>query len=465
VYLREFGIQDIKCFDEKVHLPFPHDGVDYSGWIVLLGGNGMGKSTLLQAIAITLLGPLAGQRLLLNPDGWVRKERAFGGFQASIVRGERDTATGQPRKKPYETVFTVTGRNPIEVGGIPYYEPQLILTSETKDKKSLMSGPYAARKTGWFSCGYGPFRRLLGGASEVSQLMFSTGRESRFVTLFREAAALTQCAEWLSSLYSRSIDPHHPDKERAKKTYEVVRRVIDNLLPHPVRLCQITTERVTFISAGGAEVAVLDLSDGYRSFLALAIDILLHLEASTDDFGALVEKDEEGTRVIAEGVILIDEIDAHLHPIWQREIGFRLRQSFPRMQFIVTSHSPFVAQAASDGGLIVLRDTEENGAVRAEYPVDSVRGWRVDQILTSPLFGLTGTRDEETEDLIREHADLVARRQWKKLNEKERKELIQLEERLAQRLTAPGETAEERLRQQEMEKYVEETLTKLGTTK
>ena len=42
-------------------------------------------------------------------------------------------------------------------------------------------------------------------------------------------------------------------------------------------------------------------------------------------------------------------------PIWQREIGFLLRQSFPRMQFIVTSHSPFVAQAASDGGLIVLR--------------------------------------------------------------------------------------------------------------
>jgi len=463
VYLREFRIQDIKCF-EDVQLHFPHDGDDYSGWIVLLGENGMGKSTLLQAMAISLVGPLAGQRLL-NPDGWVREDKKLGSFLASIIKGDRDIASGQPRRRPYETSFTVTGRNLIDLRGIPYDQPQLILTSETKDQKSLMSGPYAARKTGWFSCGYGPFRRLLGGASEVSQLMFSTGRESRFVTLFREAAALTQCTEWLSSLYSRSIDPHHPDKERAQKAYEVVRRVIDDLLPDPVRLCRITTERVTFISVGGAEVAVLDLSDGYRSFLALAIDILRHLEASTDDFGALVEKDEEGTRVIAEGVILIDEIDAHLHPIWQREIGFLLRQSFPRMQFIVTSHSPFVAQAASDGGLIVLRDTEENGVVRAEYPVDSVRGWRVDQILTSPLFGLSGTRDEETEDLIREHADLVARRQWKKLNEKERKELIQLEERLAQRLTAPGETAEERLRQQEMEKYVEETLTKLGTTK
>ena len=242
MYLRQFRIRDIKCF-EDVQLHFPHDSDDYSGWVVLLGGNGMGKSTLLQAMAISLVGPLAGQRLL-NPDGWVREDKKLGSFVASIIKGDRDIASGQPRRRPYETSFTVTGRNLIDLRGIPYDQPQLILTSDTKDQKGLMSGPYAARKTGWFSCGYGPFRRLLGGASEVSQLMFSTGRESRFVTLFREAAALTQCTEWLSSLYSRSIDPNHPDKERAMKAYEVVRRVIDDLLPDPVRLCRITTERV-----------------------------------------------------------------------------------------------------------------------------------------------------------------------------------------------------------------------------
>lgn len=200
MYLREFEIQDIKCF-ENVQLYFPHTADDYSGWIVLLGGNGMGKSTLLQAIAIALVGPLAGQRLLA-PDGWTRRKKDLGKFRASIVKGEQDIASGQPRRRPYETSFFVTGTKLIEHRGIPYDQPQLIHVSLDKETKSLMSGPYAARKTGWFSCGYGPFRRLLGGASEVSQLMFSTGRESRFVTLFREAAALTQCTEWLSSLYS-----------------------------------------------------------------------------------------------------------------------------------------------------------------------------------------------------------------------------------------------------------------------
>ena len=95
-----------------------------------------------------------------------------------------------------------------------YDQPQLVHQGDHTAKKGLMSGPYAAKRSGWFSCGYGPFRRLLGGSSEESKLMFSLGRESRFVTLFREAAALTHCTEWLCSLYSRSIDNYHPERER-----------------------------------------------------------------------------------------------------------------------------------------------------------------------------------------------------------------------------------------------------------
>src|SRR5438309_10391792 len=107
MYLQKFTVQGIKCFD-RVELAFPGVGDDYSGWIVLLGGNGMGKSTLLQAMAISLVGPLAGQRLL-NPDGWVRDDKKLGSFLASIIKGDRDIASGQPRRRPYETSFTVTG--------------------------------------------------------------------------------------------------------------------------------------------------------------------------------------------------------------------------------------------------------------------------------------------------------------------------------------------------------------------
>jgi hypothetical protein len=459
VYLQEFTIQGIKCFD-RVELKFPHVREDYSGWIVLLGGNGMGKSTLLQAMAITLVGPLAGQRLLLSPDGWVRGGQAHGEFSARIVKGMMDLAGGRPRGKVYKPRFAVTGRREVVLDSTTYDQPQLVPLFD--DEKVLMKGPYAARNLGWFSCGYGPFRRLLGGTSEESKLMFAQGREARFVTLFREDAALTKCTEWLTTLYSRSIDKQHPDQSTAVKALGVVRKVIDLLLPGEVRITRVDSEHVYFQSVGGAEVAILDLSDGYRSFLALAIDILRHFVGSDPNFTELIEDEGGEPRVTAEGVILIDEVDAHLHPFWQREIGFRLRRTFPQMQFIVTSHSPFVAQAASDGGLIVLRAESAAGAVAAHRPIDSVKGWRADQILTSPLFGLTGTRDEETEVLIRKHAELVSRRSWDHLTPGEKKELAHLEEQLADRLTAPGESAQERSIQQDMARYVEETLAKVG---
>ena len=222
------------------------------------------------------------------------------------------------------------------------------------------------------------------------------------------------------------------------------------------------SERVYFESVGGAEVTVLELSDGYRSFLSLAIDVLRHLETSTDDFSTLLDTEDGEQRIVADGVILIDEVDVHLHPFWQREIGFRLRRSFPKMQFIVTSHSPFVAQAATDDGLIVMRPTGKNGAVEVHRSEVSVKGWRADQILTSPLFGLDATRDEETELLIREHAGLVARRTWGKLSPEEKGQLTVLETKLAGRLTAPGESVEEREREAQMDQYIAATLDEVG---
>jgi len=145
--------------------------------------------------------------------------------------------------------------------------------------------------------------------------MFSMELESRFVTLFQEAAALTQCTKWLSGLYSRSIDKDDPGRERAKRALNAARRVLDDLLPGTVGIKRIDTERVYFHGVGGAEVAVLELSDGYRSFLSLAIYVLRQLEASSDDLSASIEEEDGQLRVVAEGVILIDEVDVHLHPL------------------------------------------------------------------------------------------------------------------------------------------------------
>jgi len=270
MYLKRFAIDSIKCFDH-LEIDFPQDERDFAGWVVLLGGNGVGKSTLLQAMALTLLGPIAGQRLF-QPEGWVRANAKKGSIQAEIIRAESDSQLGQPRKKPYEVNFAVTGKQEVEIDGQPYDQPQLVHLADHKERKSLVSGPYAAKRPGWFSCGYGPFRRLSGGDTQA-KVVYSPGREARFATLFFESAALTQCEDWLTGLYSRSLDPMHADREKAAADLEVVRTVIDRLLPGNVRLDRIDSEHVYFRTTGGVSVSIPDLSDGYRSFLALAIDM------------------------------------------------------------------------------------------------------------------------------------------------------------------------------------------------
>jgi predicted ATP-binding protein involved in virulence len=87
------------------------------------------------------------------------------------------------------------------------------------------------------------------------------------------------------------------------------------------------------------------MSDGYRAALALLVDILRHMIQA---FGVenLVEEANGRRQISHSGVVLIDEIDAHLHPEWQREIGFWLKRHFPKVQFLVTTHSPIILQAA-----------------------------------------------------------------------------------------------------------------------
>lgn len=462
MYLSRFEVRGIKCFASVV-FEFSGRGENHSGWNVLLGGNGAGKSTLLQAMAVALVGPVTGQRLLFNPQGWTRDGAGYGEIHADIIPGPFDSSIGQPRKKPYSAGFAVTGAETVEVEGELYDQPQLVQLG--KDRKGLSKGPYAANRPGWLACGYGPFRRLTGmGGNEEYALVYSSGRGRRFVTLFREAAAITNCTEWLVSLYSRSIDPSQPesDRERLQRDLVLLQRIINDLLPGVVRIERIDSKDVYFRTVGDVEVAVAELSDGYRSFLAMAIDLLRHVHESIPEFHSVVRENDGRMQIALDGVVLIDEVDAHLHPRWQREIGFRLCRAFPRMQFIVTSHSPFVAQAASDHGIFVLRQPPGEDAVISVQPVASIRGWRVDQILTDRLlFDMEGTRDLETEALMKAHADLVSKREWSHLTTQEQTQLLELESRLASRLTAPGESVAERTQQRAMHEYVNRTLESL----
>ena len=127
-------------------------------------------------------------------------------------------------------------------------------------------------------------------------------------------------------------------------------------------------------------------------------DILRHL-INTYGIAGLTERGKDGkVRIVRSGVVLIDEMNAHLHPEWQRVIGFWLKEHFPNLQFLVTTHSPIICQAADTNGLFVLREPGSSDLPRAltKEERDKVIAPRPDTILLSPAFGLQNTRSPST---------------------------------------------------------------------
>ena len=201
-------------------------------------------------------------------------------------------------------------------------------------------------------------------------------------------------------------------------------------MPNQITVDRVDSDGLWLKDRNGLQLAWSEMSDGYRAALALLADILRHLISAYGVEG-LMEKGEDGKiHITRSGVVLIDEIDAHLHPEWQREIGFWLKRHFPKIQFLVTTHSPIICQAADDNGLFVLpepgSDARPRALTRQEY--NKVIASRPDTILLSPAFGLQNTRSPRAVEGRVEFAKLQAKqRAGGKLTAGEKARLPQLQ--------------------------------------
>ena len=94
----------------------------------------------------------------------------------------------------------------------------------------------------------------------------------------------------------------------------------------------------------GAQVAVEEMSDGYRSILSLTLELIRLMFSTFDTRAALDAINTTAGTIALPGVVAIDEIDAHLHPAWQQRIGDWFVEHFPETQFFVTTHSPIICR-------------------------------------------------------------------------------------------------------------------------
>ena len=157
------------------------------------------------------------------------------------------------------------------------------------------------------------------------------------------------------------------------------------------------------------------VADGYRATVAWIADLL--------GWSMLFRKEQFDGNV--SGIVLVDEIEEHLHPSWQREIIFRLRAMFPLVQFVATTHAPLCAigsaQLRDDECQLALLERDGN-LVRGKAGLGPPRWRRADQVLTSYLFGLASTSSDEVADAIERYSNLrnkttVSKDEQQKLDE------------------------------------------------
>src|ERR1035438_7657021 len=255
MYVSKLKIDGIRGFDggRSVNLDFTRPDGSYSGWTVLAGRNGSGKTTVLQAIALAL----AGENFIRDPDGWPgtgRKRRAF--ISVTIVQNPQ--FDGGLDFGPWELKVEwndKTLRNQPTWTGSP-----------TKRKSPRQISPYNG--DGWFYAGYGPFRRLSSTALGRNESRPTT-RYAGLRTLFDEDVSLVEGVGWLIEQPLYRLEK----RRGAQETLDVALEIIgDGMLPDGYQVSRVDSDGL-WIRRNNDEFPLRQMSDGYRTVTALVVDI------------------------------------------------------------------------------------------------------------------------------------------------------------------------------------------------
>ncbi|MCP5517790.1 MAG: AAA family ATPase [Verrucomicrobiales bacterium] len=445
MYIQSICLENVRSF-KSLEFNLERPGGGGAGWTVFVGGNSSGKTTILRSAALALIGPDSGGRLISPASGWIQRGESKASAKLSLSWDPDHDRFKKAGKIPGDT-FEAGVRWLIEEKGDEV--PQFRALGNSNPRKirpqTPERGPWSLNAYGWFSAGYGPMRRLTGSSSEALRYSISREAESRFVTLFREDAALSESEEWLRRMHARSLESESKQADIRTVLDGVQALMGDGLLPHGMKISRITVDHVFVEDGGGLELPMRDISDGCRSIYATILDLVHGLY---EVYGAdgLFETDDHGRTVIARpGVVIIDEIEAHLHPSWQRDIPEWLKTHFPKIQFLVSTHSPLIAQAADPNGLFILplqADDRQQArpATPAEY--ERIRWGTAHKTILGVAFGLQTTRTKWASRQLKRWQELNAKdHEGVPLKPTEKRELKTLKQQLDLALDgAPAET-------------------------
>lgn len=361
--LRRIEIANFKGIDHVAFDIPEREKSAAAGCLVLLGENATGKSSVLEAIAMALLGSEQIRHSRVDPTRFQKRDRLWvnQGLKASVKLFYRGGSESSVELSIDADVIGVAERQTVLLG----YGPR---RSFPTDKKVIR--------------GSQPFTRV--------------------ASLFNAAVHIANPASWLMNCRPSQFDA----VVRAIRPILMLSddAVVSRPPPGKRKGGQI------MIDLHGMRTPIAHLSEGYQTVLAMSIDIMRELLDYWPDLES------------ARGIVIIDEIDTHLHPRWKLKVLSSLREALPQVQFVVTTHDPLCLRGAFDGEVSVL-GRSLHGAIEVVGDLPNVEGLSVEQLLTSEFFGLLSTEHPEFEKNMSSYISLASKSER---TAEEERDLLQL---------------------------------------
>ncbi len=383
MYLSSIALTNVRSM-ESLEIDLTSGDGGNRRWTLLLGENGCGKSSVLKAIGLLLAGTDALATLLQDPESWIRNEAKFCRIEGKISTDRRESRLISLEIRRGDKLRDILARNAESLALIDE-------ASQTVGHDALVLGYGVSRR---------PADATSSGASPDRQQ--KAGRAGGLASMFTAGSSLVSLQRW-------AMDLHY---QRGTPALRTIRNALDQLLPD-MSFTRIDRRLgdLMFATVDG-DIPLAQLSDGYQNMAAWCGDLLYRL---THAFPT------RKNPLAATGVLLIDEIDLHLHPVWQRQLVDFLSAMLPNFQFIATTHSALTAQQSGKGELFVIRREGSRQRPTLIPFVGEPRLMMLHQLLMSPMFGLDSMDSRAVEEA--RAAARTLRSQRSKLSAPDRKEL------------------------------------------
>ncbi len=347
VYFQSLHLEDVKCFKGSQVIDFSDGNNKPAQWTVILGNNNTGKTTILKCLA-AVEPTLASIEVLGNKIDVVLPSL----FRLSFIEQINANFFYLEKKNTYKK---------LKEHKFDKLEEEWIGAFNMAN--TLVNSPYS----NLIINSYGVHRKS-------SHLTNDNFKPLAGNLLFFEEANLMNCEEWLLELFlSEKLG-----KKQAGVIFKQVEKILTSGILPDIKGLQVKSiekgasfENLVEFDTDFGKARLRDLGYGYQSMAAWVLDLVRRMVERYSDYKNPLE---------GPAVVLVDEIDLHLHPEWQRKIVGHLSKYFPNTQFIVTAHSPLIVQSAEQINLVLLEKEEDTVTIR-QPKIGTYRGWSVEEIL------------------------------------------------------------------------------------